>query len=713
MGISDFSLIPIGTWSISRDRDSIIYTPPREWTGEFSFSYFIEDEFGESSSALVRIVIEDPNGFVTANDDSIQISNHQPTRIPVLSNDESVPARLNPDSLIIITSPAHGISQVDMTEIVYLPDRDYVGEDSLVYEICNFAGLCDQATVTINILPDPISRTGTPSQIPIPSRSSSPTRSSDPVPSPSPSKIFLPPEQPSPSRTGLPSSSNTPLPDGIIVNNDEEQIHPGELDPIRPLDNDQGDIDPNTLEIISPPESGDVEIIGEEIIYIPDDDFVGTDTIVYRVCTYKGICSEGTIRIIVLPEESSSSSSGGEEESWCVGGIILWVIGSLIGFGGLHVSSYGWHLLFLMQFIAITGQLGISYPQFYLDYVSCYGWSVLDIPLPWEVEGLNVLVDGLGGHGRHLLELESWVDVIDVGVQDLLWANLFWTAIVLCLVLIVMGILFVIVSLIQYLLIHSEEHQNQVEQQGGFVRSLIIDGCEHFLRALIVFCQLIFLGLNLTGFIIIGYYLRNPSDTNLISPFVIAIIIVLLGLFHLIFITLTYILYRKKRFTNQHIIRVFGVLYLHYRSKIGWWNSVNVARFYAIGAVVGFFLSWGAVQLSLLLIFVVYLIGLVVFRPYKQRSATFVDVILSLVIIIILVLLFVVWGLSDGNASEWILRVIIWLFFVITFWFLKRRKIQSDQDRKLFDEKYLLFGPGGLSTHNSMKDHSSSEDRLL
>merc|ERR1712137_1394192 len=106
-----------------------------------------------------------------------------------------------------------------------------------------------------------------------------------------------------------------------------------------------------------------------------------------------------------------------------------------------------------------------------------------------------------------------------------------------------------------------------------------------------------------------------------------------------------------------------------------------------------------------------------------------VDVILSLVIIIILVLLFVVWGLSDGNASEWILRVIIWLFwlaivgyfvfviiylfFVITFWFLKRRKIQSDQDRRLFDEKYLLFGPGGLSTHNSMKDHSSSEDRLL
>merc|ERR1711976_410021 len=233
-----------------------------------------------------------------------------------------------------------------------------------------------------------------------------------------------------------------------------------------------------------------------------------------------------------------------------------------------------------------------------------------------------------------------------------------------------------------------------------------------------------------TGFVIIGYYLRNTSQTKLIGPFVIAIVIVLVGLFYLIITTLMYVLYRNKRYTNQHVIRIFGVLYLQYRAKIGWWNSVNLLRFHTVGGAVGFFLGWGAVQLSLLLlIFVAYVILLVLFRPYKQRTGTLVDLVFSLFIILILVLLFVVWGLEDGTSMEWILRVVIWLFwlailayfvfiiiylfFVFVFWFVKRRNFQSDEERKLWDERYFLYGPGGLHSSSKQKDHSSSEDRLL
>merc|ERR1712137_324330 len=153
--------------------------------------------------------------------------------------------------------------------------------------------------------------------------------------------------------------------------------------------------------------------------------------------------------------------------------------------------------------------------------------------------------------------------------------------------------------------------------------------------------------------------------------------------------------------TNVHVTRILGFCFLHYRSAMGWWTSVNIARFYLIASVVGFFLGWGAVQLSLLLaIFVVYVLGLIIFRPYYQLIPTIID----------LILLFVAWGLGgDSSAAEWILRVVIWIFwitillyfvFVVAYfgfsvlkWFNGRR---NTEDKKVWDETFLLYGSGGI-----------------
>jgi hypothetical protein len=174
-----------------------------------------------------------------------------------------------------------------------------------------------------------------------------------------------------------------------------------------------------------------------------------------------------------------------------------------------------------------------------------------------------------------------------------------------------------------------------------------------------------------------------------------------------------YFVYRTQRWLNAHVIRTLGFFYLHYRSTVGWWNTINLARFYLIAATVGLLLGWGAAQLSVLLaIFIVYVIALIIFRPYQQIFPMLIDLLISVFVIIILVLLFIVWGMgSDTSAGEWILRVIIWmfwlvivlyvllllvyLFYVVVTYIITRKNIESDSKKKNYDDNFLSFGTGG------------------
>lgn len=91
--------------------------------------------------------------------DAYEATENQTLSIPstgLLENDTDLEAS---DVLSVSTTPITDVSFGTLTlnadgSFTYLPDTDYVGSDSFVYEVCDSNGLCDTATVSLIVIED-------------------------------------------------------------------------------------------------------------------------------------------------------------------------------------------------------------------------------------------------------------------------------------------------------------------------------------------------------------------------------------------------------------------------------------------------------------------------------------------------------------------------------------------------------------------------------
>ncbi|MCX6306349.1 MAG: Ig-like domain-containing protein [Bacteroidetes bacterium] len=99
-------------------------------------------------------IIPLPSVPVAAND-SVTTPEDTPAGIPVLVNDTDCDTNININSIWVIQDPAHGIYQTNFNTglVIYTPDMNYNGTDTLRYRICDFDGLCDTAWVYIHVSP--------------------------------------------------------------------------------------------------------------------------------------------------------------------------------------------------------------------------------------------------------------------------------------------------------------------------------------------------------------------------------------------------------------------------------------------------------------------------------------------------------------------------------------------------------------------------------
>ncbi|MGZ4688475.1 MAG: Ig-like domain-containing protein [Acidimicrobiia bacterium] len=93
-------------------------------------------------------------GPPAAADDTTTADQGRSTNIDVLANDNDPDRDLDATSLEVTQAPTHGTAAVDqaIAAIAYTPQPGFAGSDTLTYEVCDHAGHCDTASVTISVV---------------------------------------------------------------------------------------------------------------------------------------------------------------------------------------------------------------------------------------------------------------------------------------------------------------------------------------------------------------------------------------------------------------------------------------------------------------------------------------------------------------------------------------------------------------------------------
>ncbi len=228
---------------------SITYTPNENYYGPDAYVYQVCDDDGACDQATVSITVTPVNDAPVAVDDSDTTNEDTPVSTAVMDNDYDVDGSLDPASVTVITGPANGTAYADPLsgEITYTPDPNWFGVDSYVYQVCDFEGACDQATVTITVI----------------SVNDAPVALDDHATTP----------------------EDTPV--NIAVLSNDYDI--------------DGTLVIASLSIVSGPAHGTVQVNADgTVTYTPDLNYFGIDSFVYQICDDEGACDQATVVVEVL-----------------------------------------------------------------------------------------------------------------------------------------------------------------------------------------------------------------------------------------------------------------------------------------------------------------------------------------------------------------------------------------------------------------------------
>ncbi len=135
--------------------DIVTYIPDPDFNGTDTFDYTVCNTSGDCSTATVTI---DVLPIVDAFDDSVSTEQDIAVVIDIYGNDNDIP---NVGTLTT-TNPSNGTVSIDDNGtpndpsddiVTYTPDPGFQGTDTFDYTICDNAGNCETATVTIVVMP--------------------------------------------------------------------------------------------------------------------------------------------------------------------------------------------------------------------------------------------------------------------------------------------------------------------------------------------------------------------------------------------------------------------------------------------------------------------------------------------------------------------------------------------------------------------------------
>jgi Ca2+-binding RTX toxin-like protein len=124
------------------------FDPSLEWTGHPIDTF---DGLGSHSTTGGGGGGGGANGPPTAVDDSVTVNEDETAAVAVLENDGDPDG--DPAVLTGVGDPAHGTASVDGASVLYRPDVDFAGSDTVVYTIGDGRGGSSSATIAVTVLP--------------------------------------------------------------------------------------------------------------------------------------------------------------------------------------------------------------------------------------------------------------------------------------------------------------------------------------------------------------------------------------------------------------------------------------------------------------------------------------------------------------------------------------------------------------------------------
>jgi large repetitive protein len=333
-----------GTTSVHPTTGVITYTPNTGFTGKDTLIYRVCDTGtplpAQCDTALVVITVTStPNTAPIANRDDVSTVSNSALPIGVLGNDTDADGNINPASVTVTKQPKNGTTIVNPLNgaITYTPTTGFAGKDTLIYQVCDSGtpALCDTALVVItvngvNTLPIANRDNATTNEdvlvsinvvasndnfggdgasntaitiTKLPSKGTATVNNNGTPTNPADDKIdYLPAanvngvdtliyqicDSNGDCDTALVVINITPINDAPIANRNDVLTAKNTMVTANVLANDtdiDGAIDPASLAVIENPKSGTYIINPDKTIsYTPNNNFTGTDTLVYRVC---------------------------------------------------------------------------------------------------------------------------------------------------------------------------------------------------------------------------------------------------------------------------------------------------------------------------------------------------------------------------------------------------------------------------------------------
>ena len=222
-----------GSTSINTANGVITYTPTADFEGADSFTYTVFDnETGQSNAATVSLTVNAQNDAPVAADDLANTTEDNAVVIDAAANDSDIDTgdSVNSATLAIVTLPSDGNVVINSGQFTYTPDSDFFGTDTFTYTIQDQnAANSNTATVTVNV-------------------------------------------------SGI-NDSPTAVDDSVATDEDTEVT-------IDVLSNDSdidGTVDATTLVVVAQPSQGSVRVESGQLIYTPDSNINGADSLTYSV----------------------------------------------------------------------------------------------------------------------------------------------------------------------------------------------------------------------------------------------------------------------------------------------------------------------------------------------------------------------------------------------------------------------------------------------